>query len=337
MSEEKKSKEDGIKRAAILMLSLGPHEAADILKFLGPKQVQRLGVEMASLRNVERKEVESVLEDFSNAAESQTGLGMDSDEYIKKVLVEALGVDKAGSLIDRILIGANSKGLDTLKWMESRAVADIIRFEHPQIQAIVLSYLDPDQAAEVLGSFDEVVRLDLIMRVAALSSVQPKALQELNEIMEKQFHGTSGGQAQLVGGMKSAANIMNFLDSTVEQQLMDQIREKDAEMSQSIQDLMFIFDNLAEVDDRDIQTLLREISSENLILALKGADPMLREKIFRNMSKRAAELLRDDLDAKGPVRLSEVEGAQKEILAIARRMADSGQISLGAKGGDEMV
>ncbi len=220
--------------------------------------------------------------------------------------------------------------------MEARSVADIIRNEHPQIQAIVLAYLDSDQSAEILSYFPEKVRLDIMMRVAALDTVQPSALQELNDILEKQFSGSASSQTKAMGGYKVAAEIMNNLGGAVEGELMESIKEIDEQMAQQIQDLMFIFDNLQEVDDRGIQALLREVSSEMLIVALKGADVTLQEKTFKNMSKRAAELLRDDLEAKGPVRLSEVEAAQKEILVIARRMADAGEIMLGG-GGEQML
>jgi flagellar motor switch protein FliG len=253
------------------------------------------------------------------------------------VLVQALGEDKAGGMIDRILRGANTKGLETLKWMDPRAVAEIIRLEHPQIIAIVLSYLESDQAAEVLQYFPERVRVDVIMRIATIDGIQPVALAELNEIMEKQFSGNTNVKTSTVGGVKSAADILNFLDSSIEADIMDNIKEVDSDFGQQIQDLMFVFDNLLDVGDRDIQTILREISSDSLVLALKGADDELKEKIFKNMSKRAAEMLRDDLEAKGPVKLSDVESAQKEILAVARRLAEAGDISLGGSGGDEYI
>lgn len=329
---------DGITRSAILMMSLGPHEAADVMKHLGPKQIQRLGIAMSNLNNVERSIVESVIDVFIEDVAEQTGLGIESDDYIRDVMNSALGEERASAVIDRILLGAKAKGLETLKWMDARSIMEIIRFEHPQIQAIVLSYLEEEQGAQVLEMFDEVIRLDLIMRVASLDIIQPKALQELNDIMEKQFKGTtSAGTAAEVGGLKTAAGMLNFMDSTTEAQLMEQIKEKDQDMGQTIEDLMFVFDNLIELDDRDIQTLLREVQSESLLMALKGADPLVKDKIFKNMSKRAAELMKDDLEAKGPVRLSEVESSQKEILSIARRLSDSGEISLGGKGGDEMI
>ena len=316
-------------QAAILMMSLGEKEAAEVLKHLGPKDVQRIGTAMTALENVSRENVEQVMNNFLSEAGSITGLGMGSDGYIRNMLVEALGEDKAGSLVDRILLGGNTSGL-------ARSVAEVIRNEHPQIQAIVMAHLDGDQAAEVLTSLPEKARLDIVMRVASLDSVQPSALQELNAILEKQFSGNAGSQAKSMGGTKVAAEIMNNLESSVETELMDSIKEVDEDLGVTIQDLMFVFDNLKAVDDRGIQSLMREVSSEVLILALKGSDDELKEKIFSNMSKRAAELLRDDLEAKGPVKLSEVEGAQKEILLIARRMADAGEIILGGSG-EEML
>ena len=326
-----------VEKAAILLLSLGESDAAQVLQHMGPKEVQRVGSAMAQMRNIHREQVEQVMTEFVEVVSDQTGLGVGSDGYIRKMLTQALGEDKAGGLIDRILLGGNTSGLDSLKWMEARAVADVIRYEHPQIQAIVVAYLDPDQAGEVLSHFDHNVRLDIVLRVSALNTIQPAALKELNTILEKQFSGNSNATRTTMGGVKRAADIMNFLDSSIEGPLMDAIRDLDQDLSGKIEDLMFVFDNLADVDDRGIQALLREVSSDVLVLALKGADDVIKEKIFKNMSKRASELLRDDLEAKGPVRISEVESAQKEILTIARRMADAGDIVLGGKGGEEMV
>ncbi|WP_275627309.1 flagellar motor switch protein FliG [Pseudomonas sp. 273] len=326
-----------VDKAAILLLSLGETDAAQVLRHMGPKEVQRVGVAMAQMRNVHREQVEQVMSEFVEVVGDQTSLGVGADGYIRKMLTQALGEDKANNLIDRILLGGNTSGLDSLKWMEPRAVADVIRYEHPQIQAIVVAYLDPDQAAEVLSHFDHKVRLDIVLRVSSLNTVQPSALKELNLILEKQFAGNANATRTTMGGVKRAADIMNYLDSSVEGALMDAIRDVDEDLSGQIEDLMFVFDNLADVDDRGIQALLREVSSDVLVLALKGSDEGIREKIFRNMSKRAAELLRDDLEARGPVRVSEVEGAQKEILTIARRMAESGEIALGGKGGEEMI
>ena len=325
-----------LEMAAILLLSLGEGHAAKILQHMGPKEVQRVGGAMAALTNIRNDQVELVMKEMLTDVESQTGLGIGAEDYIKATLVKALGADKAGGLIERILMGGSTTGLDTLKWMDDRSVSEIIRYEHPQIQAIVLAYLDPDQSAQVLGHMaDPRVRQDILMRVAALDVVQPAALQELNDILEKQFAGSSR-QASSMGGTRVAAEIMNNVETNIETEIMEAIAEVDEELANEIQDLMFVFENLVDVDDRGIQTLLREISSDVLITALKGADEAMAEKIFKNMSKRASVLLKDDLEAKGPVRVSEVETAQREILTAARKLADSGDIVLGG-GGDQMI
>lgn len=324
-----------IEKAAILLISLGESDAAEILKHLGPKEVQRIGEAMSRLDNIPQSKVESVISNFLEVVSDQTGIGINNDRYIRAMLNQALGEDKAKTLIDRILFTTNTSGLDTLRWMDPRQVAELIRFEHPQIQSVIVSYLEPDQAASVLGYFDENVRLDIVMRVAAMDQIQPQALQELNDMLETQFSGPRSTQLAKLGGVKSAAEIMNFIDTQIEVELMESMRSVDEVLADRIQDLMFVFDNLIDVDDRGIQVLLREVQTDMLIIALKGADSGLQEKIFKNMSKRAAELLRDDLEAKGPVRISEVEAAQKEILTVARRLADDGEINLG--GGDDMV
>ena len=328
------AKLNGLERAAIFLLSLGENEAAEVLRHLGAKDVQRLGQAMANLSSVSREQAESVLQGFVNNLEDQTSLGVGADDYVRKVLVQALGEDKAGGLIDRILLGRNSKGLEALKWMETRAVAELIRNEHPQIIAIVLAYLDPDQAAEVLVNLPERIQSDVVLRIATLDGIQPQALRELDEIMERQFTGTSNIKASSVGGVKVAAAILNLLDSSTEAKLTESIKGTDEDLGQRIQDLMFVFDNLADVDDRGIQTLMREISTDTLALALRGADQKVKDKILRNMSKRASEMLVEDMEAKGPVKLSDVETAQKDILATARRLAESGSIALGGKGED---
>lgn len=326
-----------IDKAAVLLISLGESDAAEILKHLGPKQVQQIGQAMAALDNIPQSKVESVIGDFLGVVGDQTGIGINNDVYIRAMLNEALGEEKAKTLLDRILISKNTSGLDTLRWMEPRQIAEIIHYEHPQIQAVIVSYLDPDVAAAVLAFFDEKVRLDVVMRVASLDSIQPMALQELNDILERQFTGGSGTNAiSDLGGVQSAASIMNFIDGNIEAELMDGIKESDEILANKISDMMFVFDNLIDVEDRGIQAILREVSTDVLILALKGADSALQEKVFRNMSKRAAELLRDDLEAKGPVRVSEVEDAQRDILSTARRLADEGEVILGG-GGDEMI
>lgn len=328
---------DGVEKAAILLLSLSEEDAAQILKHLEPKQVQKVGMAMASIEDLNQAKIAAVHRLFIEQIQNFSTIGFQSEEFIRRALTAALGEEKASNLIDQIILGGGAKGLDSLKWMDSKQVANIIRNEHPQIQTIVLSYLEPEQSAEILSQFPEKVRLDLTMRIANLEEVQPAALQELNEIMEKQFAGQAGAQAAKMGGLKAAADIMNYLDTNVEGQLMDSIREHDEEMAQQIQDLMFVFENLLEVDDRAIQSILREVQQDVLMKALKGADENLKEKILKNMSKRAAEMLADDLEAMGPVRVSEVETAQKEILSTARRLADAGEIMLGGGGGEDFL
>jgi flagellar motor switch protein FliG len=322
----------GTDRAAILLMTLGEQNAAEVLKHMGAKDVQRVGTAMAQLSNVSREEVSGVLVKFTQTVESQTSVGVGSDEYVRKVLVNALGEDKAGGLIDRILLGRTSKGLEALKWMEPRAIAEMVRLEHPQIISIVLAYIDSDQAAEVLVHLPEWLRADVIMRIATLDGIQPSALSELDEIMEKQFAGNAGSQSSSLGGPKVAAGILNFMDGSTESSVMEHVKKVDEALGSRIEDLMFVFDNLIDIDDRGMQDLLREVAQDRLLLAMKGADEALKQKIFKNMSQRAAEMLKDDLEAKGPVRLADVEAAQKEILAIARKMADAGTLALGGKG-----
>lgn len=320
---------NGAQSAAILLLSIGESDAAQVLRHLDARDVQLVGTAMAGLKSVSREQVNHVLDRFTEELGNNTSLGMGTDEYIRKVLTNALGENKAGNLIDRILLGRSSKGLESLKWMESRAIAEMIGQEHPQIIALVMAHLEPDQAGEVLGYLPMRTRSDVIMRVATLDGVQPHALHELDEIMEHQFSGNSNKlKSSSVGGLKSAADILNTLDTSKENELLEAIRGADAQLGDRIEELMFVFDDLAEIDDRSMQMLLREIPSERLVLALKGAEPMVRDKIFANMSRRAAELLHDDLEAHGPVRLSEVDTAQKDILVIAKRMAANGQISI---------
>jgi flagellar motor switch protein FliG len=332
-AQQKPDKRSGTDRAAILLLSLGEQEAAEVMKHMGAKHVQAIGAAMTQLQNVSRQDVTEVLTQFTTTVENQTSLGVGVDDYLRKVLIGALGEDKAAGVIDRILFGRSSKGLEALKWMDARAVAELIRQEHPQIIAIVLAYLDADQSAEVLAQFPEWLRADVVMRIATLDGIQPSALHELDEVIEKQFAGKTGAlKTSILGGVKTAANILNFMDSSQEGALVEQIRKVDDALGTKIQDLMFVFDDLIDIDDRGMQEVLRAVPGERLLLAMKGADDSLKEKIFKNMSQRAAEMLKDDLESRGPVRLSEVEAAQKEILAMVRKMAESGTIQLGGKG-----
>jgi flagellar motor switch protein FliG len=336
MSSKADTSITGAQRAAILLLTLGEQDAAEVLKHLSARDVQAVGQAMAVLTSVSREQVDQVLTRLHDDLGRQTSLGVGTEDYIRKILTNALGETKAGSLIDRILLGRSSKGLESLKWMEGRAIAEMIAQEHPQIIALVLAHLEHDQAAEVLGYLPARTRSDAIMRIATLDGVQPHALNELDEIMERQFSGnTNKLKSATVGGLKAAADILNAMETSREAELMAAIRSHDAALGSKIEDLMFVFDDLVELDDRSMQALLREVPSPRLIVALKGAEPAIRDKMFANMSKRAADMLRDDLEVAGPVRVSEVDAAQKEILGIARRLADAGQITLG--GGDDLV
>ena len=327
---------NGVQRAAVLLLSLGEHEAAEVLKHMSAKEVQKLGTAMATISGISREQVSQVMDAFSSALSKQTSLGMGTDDYVRNVLVQALGEDRAGSLIDRILLGRNTTGLDTLKWMDPRAIADLIRNEHPQIIAIVLAHLDNDQAAVVLGILPERARSDVLLRIATLDGIPPNALNELNEIMERQFSGNQNLKSSNIGGVKMAAGILNFMDSGRDQAILASIAQIDADLGNKIQDLMFVFDNLAELNDRELQTLLREVPGDRLGLALRGADAKVRDKFTSNMSQRAAEILLEDMEARGPVRLSDVEAAQKEMLVLVRRLADQGAITLGGVG-EELI
>ena len=331
------AKLSGTQRAAVLLLTLGEDNAAEVLKHMGPKEVQKVGSAMATMTNVPREQVSRVLEYFSETVQEQTALGVGSEDYIRTVMVEALGEDKAKGVMDRILLGSSTKGLEALKWMDARAVAELIRLEHPQIQAIVLSYLDNDHAAEVIRFFPERTRHDVLLRIATLDGIQPSALQELDDILERQFQGNQNVQSSSVGGIKAAADILNFVDSSIEGEIMEAIKDADAELGQQIQDLMFVFDNLIDVDDRGIQSLLREVSSETLILALKGADQAMKDKIFNNMSERAAQLIKEDMEYMGPVRLSDVEAAQQRIVDVVRRLEEAGEIIISGRGDKDII
>lgn len=328
---------DSTDKAALILLAVGQDRAASVLKNMGPKEVQVIGAAMAGLGSISTDMVDLVLEDFIIQIKDQTGLGLDSDNYIRTMLVDALGEDKASSVIDRILLGGNSKGIEQLKWMDTRSIADLVRVEHPQIVATILSLLDADQSAAVLGLLAENMRSDILMRIAKMETIQPAAIKELDEMMEKQLSGSDSVKASAVGGIDAAANILNYMEGNLTEGMMETINEADEVLGQEIQDKMFVFADLINVDDRGIQSILREVSTDQLLLALRGVTEELKTKIFGNMSKRAAEMLADDLEAAPPTKLSQVEESQKDILVIAKKLADSGEIMLGSGGGDELV
>jgi len=326
--------ESGVEDAAIILMSIGEEEASEVFKHLLPREVQRLGETIAKLKAVPRERYERVVEDFLKLAEAEHLLVADSDEYVRSVLRKALGEEKASLLLERILAGNDVTGIESLKWMEAQSVAELLRNEHPQIVAAILVHLEYDQTAQILKLLPDRMRNEVLMRVATLDGIQPAALKDLNEVLSNMLAGSDRTRKSQLGGVKSAAEILNMMGSSVETTVLDYIREADGDLAQKIMDNMFTFDDMIKLDDKSIQMVLKEVQSESLVISLKGATPELRERIFKNMSSRAAETLREDLETRGPVKVTDVEAEQKELLKIVRRLVEEGEISLGG-GGDE--
>ena len=327
----------GTQRAAILLMSLGEQEAANVLKQLDAREVQKLGIAMAELKEISREQMSSVLDTFIGVADGRANIASGSPDFVRRVLTQAVGKQKADMLLDRVSSGQGGQGIEALKWMEAKAVAQIISGEHPQIGAIVLSHLEPEQSAAILPLLTEEMRTEVLMRIASLNEVPQTALSELDQLVEKQANVAPAPALRRIGGARTAANILNAMEREKSGEELGKIEKANGEMHQQIKDLLFVFDNLLDVDDRGIQALLREVGSDTLAVALRGAEPEVQEKILRNMSKRAAEILKDDMEARGPVKLTDVEASQKEIVVIAQRLAEEGTINLGGKGGGEFV
>ena len=324
-------------RAALLLFALGEDRAASVLRHVEPKEVQIIGFAMARLSDISPLMVDDVLEEVIIAVKNLTSLGIESDGYIRKMLVQALGEEKASGIIERIFVSSGGRGIEQLKWMDALSISDLVRLEHPQIGAIILSLLGSDKAAEVMLRLPENVRSDLLVRIATMQGVQPAALRELDDIMEKQLSGSETVKATTMGGIDAAANILNFMDGAASNLLLAKVSENNADLALKIQDKMFVFEDIASMSASTMQTVLREIPTGQLLLALRGASEDLKEKIFSNMSRRAAEILRDDLESSPPAKLSEVEWAQKDILGIVKQLADTGQIQLGSDSDDELI
>jgi flagellar motor switch protein FliG len=327
----------GTQRAAILLMSLGEQDAANVLKQLDAREVQKLGIAMAELKEVSREQMTSVLDKFIGLADSKANIAGGSPDYVRRVLTQAVGKQKTDLLLDRLASGQTGQGIEALKWMEAKAVAQIISGEHPQIAAIVLSHLEPEQSAAILPLLTDDMRTEVLMRIATLNEVPQSALTELDQLVEKQANAAPPTPLRKIGGARTVANILNAMQTDKSGEELGKIEKADGDMHTRIKELLFIFDNLMDVDDRGIQTLLREVGSDTLAVALRGAEPEVQEKILKNMSKRAAEILKDDMEARGPVKLADVEAAQKEIIVITQRLAEEGSISLGGKGGAEFV
>lgn len=328
----------GINKSAILLLSLGEDEAVGVLKHLTPREVQKIGTSMARLRNLSREQVDSVISEFcSQPKDTTSALALDAENYARSVLHRTLGEDRSADIISRILEGSDTSGIEGLKWIDSPSVAELIKAEHPQIIATILVHLDRDQASEILGQLPEQLRNDILLRIATLEGIQPSALRELNDVLTDLLSGSENINNSPVGGIRTAAEIINFMGSAAETSVLGNLREFDPELAQKIMDQMIVFENLMDIDDRGIQLVLREVQSDALAIALKGAAEDVREKIFKNMSNRASEILREDMEAMGPVRVSEVEAQQKQILQIVRRLSDEGAIAFRGKGDESYV
>ena len=325
----------GLQDGAVLLMSLGEDEAAEVFKLLSPKEAQKLGETMARLKGVTRDRVQSVMQRFHAEAGEQSSVGSNSDEFVRDIVTRALGEDKAKLVLDRILAGSDVSGIESLKWMDASSVAELIRNEHPQIIASILVHLERDHASSILLQLPERLRSDVMLRIATLEGIQPNALKELNEALAR-LHANGGTlKKSAMGGVRVAAEILNYVGASNESAILEVINSTDADLGQKILDEMFVFDNLLELDDKAIQLVLREVESEALVTALKGANQEMRDKVFKNMSQRAAEMLKDDLESKGPVRVSDVEAQQKAILKVVRRLSDEGQIILGGGGGGD--
>ncbi|RCL75094.1 MAG: flagellar motor switch protein FliG [PS1 clade bacterium] len=327
----------GTQKSAILMMLLGEEEASEILKNLGPKEVQHLGSAMYSVQGLDQDTVNRVLDEFLDIIKEQTSLGLGAGNYIRNVLMKALGEDKAQSVLSRITPSSSDRPIEILDWMDARAISELIVDEHPQIIALIISYLDFSMGADVLNLLPDDLQPEIIRRIATLETVQPDALRELEDVMQRKFKANTTLRASQVGGVKAAAKIMNFTNQNMEARIMKNIGKDDKILMQSIQESMFVFETLILSDDKSLQTLLRNVETELIVLALKGADEALRDKLFSCMSSRAAANIMDEMEALGPVRLAEVQEAQKQIIAVARRLSDEGTIVLAGRGGDDFV
>lgn len=327
---------DGIVKSAVLLMVLGEEEASAAFKYLAPREVQKIGAAMAGIKNISREDIAEAVGDFLKDSGQQTGLGLDSDAYLRSVLTKALGADKGGQIIDRILQGDDTRGIEGLKWMDSEAVAELIKGEHPQIIATVLVHLDRDQASEITSYFSERTRNDVMLRIATLEGIQPAALRELDDVLKNLLSGGDLKRSPM-GGVRTAAEILNYMQGAQEKSVLDNVREYDSDLAEQIIDSMFTFDNLLDLDNMAIQMLVKEVPTETLVIALKGSNPALRQRFLANMSRRAAELFAEDLDSRGPVRVSEVEEQQRVILSMVRTFADDGRIVIGKSQEDAYV
>lgn len=323
-----------IERAAVLLLLLGEEQAANIIAFLSPREVQAIGTSMVAVADLSQETVDYILDEFIMTIRGQTSLGLGTMEYVSTVFNKALGEEKAATVLGRIMPGGvSSKGLEMLQWMDARSIGEMIGGEHPQVVAIVMSVLEYDVAADVLNYLPGKIRPEIVKRVANLETIHPNAMAQLEKIMKMQFHSTSA-KASSFGGVKTAAKIMNYTKAEMESSIFIGLEDGDSELALAIQDNMFTFENLSALDNKSIQTLMRALEQDDLMTAVKGADEAVKDKFLDNMSQRAKVMFMDEMEAKGPVRITDVEDAQKQILRLARQMSDAGEIVLAGRGDD---
>ena len=328
---------NGTQECAILMLLIGEEEAANILTNLGPDEVKSLGTAMYQVQDIDQDTVNMVLDEFLQIIKANTALGFGATNYIATVMSKALGNQKAQSVLSKITPQAAQKPIDILQWMDAKSIAELINDEHPQIIAVILSYLESAVASDVLSQLDQKVQPDIIYRLSTLENIQPEALKELELVMERKFNSNASLRASQAGGIRAAANLMNYLKSNVEASVMKELTKKDKDVAKEIQENMFDFENLGGIDDKSMQFLIRSLDNELIVVALKGADDSLSDKFFASMSQRAAANIKDEMEALGPMRLTDVQEAQKQVIAVARQLADEGQIVLSGRGGDEYL
>lgn len=323
----------GTEKSAVMLLTLGEDRAAEVFKHLTTREVQQLSIAMSSMRQISNQQLIDVMASFEEDTVQYAALNVNANDYLRSVLVKALGEERANNLLDEISeTRETTTGIETLNFMEPQMAADIIRDEHPQIIATILVHLKRGQAADILALFDEKLRNDVMLRIATFGGVQPSALAELTEVLNNLLDGQNLKRSKM-GGVRTAAEIINLMKSQQEENVITAVRDYDGELAQKIIDEMFLFENLIDIDNRSIQRILQEVESESLVVALKGCDQELRDHFLNNMSQRAAEIMRDDLASRGPVRMSQVEAEQKAILLIVRRLAESGEVVL--HGGDD--
>ena len=337
LDADKLAELSGTEKSAILMMLLGEEEAAQVLQNLTPREVQHLGTAMYSVAGVDQNTVNMVLDEFLETIKKQTGLGLGAGRYIENVMIRALGEDKAQSVLGRITPASSESAIDILDWMDARAISELIIDEHPQIKALIISYLDFALGADVLTLLPDDIQADIVRRIATIETVEPGAVKELERVMKEKFAANTSLRASKIGGVKAAAKIMNFTKTEMETRILTTIKKEDKDLMAEIQDNMFVFENLSGSDDRSLQTLLRSVDQDVLIIAMKGAETSLQDKLLGCMSTRAAANIRDEMEALGPVRLTEVQEAQKQIINVARKLSDDGTIVLAGRGGEEMV